>query len=210
MGDHRARDPEDGGDPDGSGSSGSRQQASDDPSNGQSSARLSDHEWNKDQRQESEVQRLDRNWTDLLQELRVTQTGVQLLTGFLLTLPFQSRFEQLSGFQQGVYLMTLGASVFATGFLIAPVALHRTLFRMHARAITVDLAHRWAQIGLGFLGVAIAGVVLLIFDVVLGRTAAIIATAVAALLLLILWVAVPQFQRRATREQNDADQNSTE
>ena len=74
------------------------------------------------------MQRRDRNWADLLRELRVIQTGVQLLTGFLLTLPFQSRFEQLTHFQQVVHLVTLSAAVISTGFLIAPVSLHRFLF----------------------------------------------------------------------------------
>ena len=81
------------------------------------------------------MQRLDRNWADLLQELRVVQTGVQLLTGFLLTLPFQARFEQLSGYERTIYLVTVTLSVAATGFLIAPVSLHRILFRRHAREL---------------------------------------------------------------------------
>jgi hypothetical protein len=151
----------------------------------------SDAQWNRDQRGETPLERLDRNWADLLQELRVIQTGVQLLTGFLLTLPFQSRFEQLSTTQQNIYLATLGASVVATGFLIAPVSLHRLLFRRHARRLTVDVAHRLAQIGLGFLGVAMIGVVLLIFDVVAGPTTGVVAAVVTGLLLIGLWVALP-------------------
>jgi len=105
-----------------------------------------DAAWDREQRNETALERLDRNWVDLLQELRVIQTGVQLLTGFLLILPFQARFEQLTLFQQNVYLLTLAAAVIATGFLIAPVSLHRFLFRQHARRITVDVAHRLAQI----------------------------------------------------------------
>src|SRR5581483_2525621 len=99
-------------------------------------------------RHETEVERLDRNWTELLQELRVVQTGVQLLTGFLLTLPFQNRFSQLSSGKQDIYLVTVVAAVAATCFLIAPVALHRTLFRQHARRVTVAAAHRLAVAGL--------------------------------------------------------------
>ena len=87
-----------------------------------------DDEWNKEHRGETETERLDRNWSDLLQELRVVQTGVQLPTGFLLTLPFQSRFTKLSNFEQNVYLATVVASVAATGNFIAPVSLHRILF----------------------------------------------------------------------------------
>jgi hypothetical protein len=147
--------------------------------------------WNELARNETPTERLDRNWADLLQELRVIQTGVQLLTGFLLTIPFQSRFADLTSFAQVVYLSTLSASVIATGLLIAPVSLHRFLFRRHARRVTVDTAHRLAQIGLGFLGIAIVGVVLLNFDVVAGLAAGIIGAAATAVLLASLWVVLP-------------------
>src|SRR6478735_3484003 len=150
-----------------------------------------DAQWDRDQRDETPLERLDRNWVDLLQELRVIQTGVQLLTGFLLILPFQARFEQLSLFQQNVYLLTLGAAVVATGFLIAPVSLHRFLFRQHARRVTVDVAHRLAQIGLLLLAVAMVGVVLLIFDLVLGLTGGLIAAGSVAAVLIGLWVVLP-------------------
>lgn len=144
-----------------------------------------------DQRHETPLQRLDRNWLDLLQELRVVQTGVQILTGFLVVLPFQSRFEQLTQFQTTTYLVTLCLAVLAMGFLIAPVSLHRLLFRRHARQATVNVAHRLAQIGIVLLGASIVGVVLLIFDLVLGGTAGAIAGGCAALVLLVLWGALP-------------------
>ncbi len=151
----------------------------------------SDEAWNRDQRDETPLERLDRNWVDLLQELRVIQTGVQLLTGFLLILPFQSRFEQLNQFQQNLYLTTLAAAVVATGFLIAPVSLHRFLFRRHARRVTVDVAHRLAQIGMFLLALAIVGVVLLIFDLVLGPTGGLVAAGSVAVVLFGLWVVLP-------------------
>ena len=150
-----------------------------------------DAAWDREQRDETPLERLDRNWVDLLQELRVIQTGVQLLTGFLLILPFQARFEQLSLFQQNVYLLTLSAAVVATGFLIAPVSLHRFLFRQHARRITVDVAHRLAQIGLLLLAVAMVGVVLLIFDLVLGLIGGLVAAGSVAVVLIGLWVVLP-------------------
>ena len=152
---------------------------------------LSDTAWNRERRDETPLERLDRNWADLLQELRVAQTGVQLLTGFLLTIPFQTRFEELTTGQQNIYLATLGASVVATGLLIAPVSLHRILFRRHARRTTVEIAHRFAQAGVAMLAVAIVGVVLLTFDVVAGATAGWIAAAIAAVLLTGLWAALP-------------------
>lgn len=88
----------------------------------------SDQQWDADQRGETFEERLDRNWSELLQELRVVQTGVQFLTGFLLTLPFQQRFASLTGGQRVGYLRAVGLSIGSTATLIAPVALHRMLF----------------------------------------------------------------------------------
>ena len=150
-----------------------------------------DDGWNLQARGETPMQRLDRNWADLLQELRVVQTGVQLLTGFLLTLPFQARFQELTPAQQSVYLATVAVSVAATGFLIAPVAVHRILFRRHARQVLVQVSHRLAVVGLFLLGTAIIGVVLLIFDVVAGRTLGLVAAAAAMMVLISLWAVLP-------------------
>jgi hypothetical protein len=100
-----------------------------------------------EERGETPLERLDRNWSDLLQELRVVQTGVQLLTGFLLTLPFQSRFAELHTFQQNVYLTTVACAVAATGFLIVPVLVHRVLptprSRDDSRRRTLVRRHRY-------------------------------------------------------------------
>src|SRR5215217_8125607 len=84
-------------------------------------------------RGETETERLDRNWNEMLQELRVTQTGTQILTGFLLTLAFQPRFQELDQFQVGVYLVLVGLAVLATCLGLAPVTLHRALFRQQAK-----------------------------------------------------------------------------
>jgi uncharacterized protein DUF6328 len=150
-----------------------------------------DQDWDADQRGETSTERLDRNWTDLLQELRVVQTGVQLLTGFLLTLPFQARFAQLHRFQENVYLVTVSFAVAATGFLIAPVAIHRVLFRRHARQLMVTAAHYLAIIGTALLGSAVVGVVLLLFDVLRGRTVGVAAAVITAAIIGALWVLVP-------------------
>ncbi len=155
-----------------------------------------DAEWNREARDETPTERLDRNWGDLLQELRVVQTGVQLLTGFLLTLPFQARFATLNSFQQNIYLVTVVLAVCSTAFLIAPVSLHRLLFRRHARATMVEVAHRLALTGLTLLGASLIGVVLLIFDVVRGRTAGFVAAGLIGLLVVALWVALPLALRR--------------
>jgi hypothetical protein len=155
-----------------------------------------DDAWDADARHETPTERLDRNWGDLLQELRVVQTGVQLLTGFLLTLPFQNRFSQLSTGKQDIYLFTVLAAVAAACFLIAPVALHRMLFRRHARRITVQVAHLLAIAGLVLFAAATVGVVLLIFAVVRGTPAGITAALGVLVLLVLLWLALPLYLRR--------------
>ena len=129
----------------------------------------SDQRWDSRERGETEVQRLDRNWNSLLQELRVVQTGVQLLTGFLLTLPFQQRFGVLGPPMRMVYLATVVCAVCATVLLIAPVAMHRMLFRRHRLQVLVSAAHRCAFAGLSLLGLAVVGLTTIIFAAVAGR-----------------------------------------
>lgn len=150
-----------------------------------------DQRWDRSQRGETEIERLDRNWNSLLQELRVVQTGVQLLTVFLLTLPFQQRFDVLSGSMRIVYLATVGCSVGATVLLIAPVAIHRLLFRRHRLQALVSAAHRCAYAGLALLGAALTGVTVIIFVAVAGATVGFIAGAFALVLFAIFWWALP-------------------
>jgi len=158
-----------------------------------------DDAWDAEERHETPTERLDRNWTELLQELRVVQTGVQLLTGFLLTLPFQQKFSQLSSGKQDIYLVTMVAAVAATCFLIAPVALHRTLFRQHARRVTVEVAHRLAVAGLVLFAAATVGVVLLIFQVVRSVPSGIIAAVGVLVVVIVLWLALPLYLRQSQR-----------
>lgn len=142
-------------------------------------------------------EKLTRNISELLQELRVVQTGVQILTGFLLTVPFSTRFDDLTDFQVATYLCVLCGSVLTTGFVIAPVAFHRVVFRHHERRWLVEAANRCARIGLALLALTSSGVLLLVFDVALGRTPAIAAFATAASFFAVLWVAVPLLRERA-------------
>jgi O-antigen/teichoic acid export membrane protein len=151
--------------------------------------------WDRD-RDETEAQRLDRNWSSLLQELLVAQTGVQLLTGFLLTLPFQQRFSQLDGVMRTVYLVTFGCSVGATVLLVAPASMHRLLFRRHRLKTLVSAAHTYAMAGLLLLGVALGGVAVVIFDAVLGATEAWIAGGLTLLAVAAFWYAMPLVGRR--------------
>lgn len=144
-----------------------------------------------DDRDETEAQRLDRNWSALLQELRVAQTGVQLLTGFLLILPFQARFAGLDNIMRVVYLVTVACSIGATVLLVAPVSMHRVLFRKHRLKTLVAISHRYAVIGILLLGAAMAGVTVIIFDSVAGRTGAWIAGGATLLALAAFWYAMP-------------------
>ncbi|GAB2484360.1 DUF6328 family protein [Jatrophihabitans fulvus] len=158
-----------------------------------------------DGRNETPLERLDRHWAELLQELRVVQTGVQLLTGFLLTLPFQQRFTRLDDLERGTYLVTTAAAILATVMLQAPVIVHRSLFRRHRRAQTVLLAHRLTLLGIGLLGVAVIGVSTLIASVVLGTAAGLSVGAIVAAAVLGFWVFLPLRARTdVVRSESDA------
>ena len=143
------------------------------------------------ERNETATERYDRNWDELLQELRVTQTGVQILAGFLLTIPFQQRFTELTHGQRTAYLIALAMAVLATTLLVAPVSAHRLLFRKRAKRELVRLAHLSARAGLVALAATIVTAAWLIFDVVVGDMAALAAAGVALLLFLVNWLLVP-------------------
>lgn len=149
-----------------------------------------DNRWD-DNRDETEAQRLDRNWASLLQELRVAQTGVQLLTGFLLILPFSDRFSGLDAAMRTVYLITVACSIGATILLIAPVSMHRVLFRRHRLDTLVSTAHIHAMVGTLLLGIAVSGVATIIFDSVADRLLGWIAGGCSLLALVGFWYAMP-------------------
>jgi len=148
------------------------------------------------ERNETPTEQLDRNWGELLQELRVVQTGVQLLTGVLLTVPFQQRFRVASPEQHAIYLATVSAALVATILFQAPVSLHRILFRLHERRETVDLAHSMAMVGIVFLALALDGAAVLVFDITAGAIAGGIAGGVCGLALVVLWAVIPLARRR--------------
>ena len=154
-----------------------------------------DQQWDARERGETEIERLDRNWNSLLQELRVVQTGVQLLTGFLLTLPFQQRFEVLGPLMRDVYLATVSCAVGATVLLIAPVGMHRLLFRRHRLQVLVSAAHRCAYAGLALLGMALIGMTVVIFVAVAGDTAGVIAGLCVLPLFTFFWWLLPLMLR---------------
>ncbi len=161
-----------------------------------------------DGRNETVSQRMDRNWNELLQELRVMQTGVQILTGFLLTVPFQQRFTELDAYQRDVYLVLVVLAVAATGFIVAPVSLHRFLFRQHLKRELVESADKLSQAGLTMLALVLAGSALLLFDIVVGRTAGVLAGAVVLVGLGLVWLVIPaRLSRRAPHESTEPDRH---
>ena len=137
-------------------------------------------------RDESEEERLDRNLMELLQELRVALPGIQVLFAFLLVVPFQQGWEQVTEFEKTVYYATLLSTAAASICLIAPTARHRIRFHELDKKWIVDTANRLAIVGLGLLGLAISGVILLISHVVYGDATTAIATA--AVFASIIWV----------------------
>ena len=155
-----------------------------------------DEDWDKTARSETETQRLDRNWLSLLQELRVVQTGVQLLTGFLLTLPFQPRFDGLSTTMRVIFLATVSGSVAATVLLEAPVAMHRLLFRRRRTQFLVSAADRLAYSGLLLMGLSLTGVAVIIFSAVAGAVTGAIAGTTAFVAQFAFWVLLPLWARR--------------
>jgi hypothetical protein len=151
-------------------------------------------------RDETVEERADRNYDELLQELRVSQTGVQILFAFLLTIPFQQRFTQAVGTDlRWVYLATLVAATAATAFLIAPVSLHRVLFHQGRKPYVVKAADRFAKLGLVCLALSMLGAVFLVVSVVAARDTASWFVAGLGLLFLLTWLIQPLRLRRRER-----------
>ncbi|TQL69842.1 hypothetical protein FB381_3761 [Nocardioides albertanoniae] len=141
-------------------------------------------------------QRITRNWNELLQELRVLQTGVQILTGFLLTVPFSPRFPDLDDRQKTIYLIVLVGSVITTCLIIAPVSFHRMLFRRRQRPWLVKASHACARAGLACFALVSALVVLLVFDVVVSFGVGVVVAVVVLVLFISLWVGLPLVSER--------------
>ena len=150
-------------------------------------------------RDETEEERLDRNLTELLNELRVALPGVQVLFAFLLGVPFTQRFSQLASYQEDIYFGTLVCAAAATAFLIAPSAHHRIEFRLQDKRHIVFLANKLAIVGLAFLALAMTGVVLLVTDFIFGAAATWIATAVTAAMFALLWYVTPLRRRQKVK-----------
>ncbi|SIT71890.1 DUF6328 family protein [Microbacterium sp. RU33B] len=148
-----------------------------------------------DGRRETEDERADRNWLEVLQELRVLQTGTQILTGFLLALAFQPAFADLSEGQRAFYLVLVVLSALSAIIALAPVALHRALFRGRAKPIVVSYGHAALVTALVAVAALLTGVVGFVFDVVVGAGTTWVAVAALGGVLVVLWVVVPAFVR---------------
>jgi hypothetical protein len=146
-------------------------------------------------REETEEERLDRNLSELLQELRVALPGVQVLFAFLLAVPFQQGFEKITSFQKDVYFGTLICTAIAAVMLISPSAYHRVTFRYQQKRRLIFYANRFSIVGLVFLALAMTGAIMLITNVLFGATATIVVSALAALSFGFFWFALP-LQRR--------------
>lgn len=142
-------------------------------------------------RNETREERMDRNWGELLQELRVLQTGVQILAGLLLTLPFQERFTTLDDYQVRLYLTNVVVASLTTACILVPVSIHRRLFRKRLKEKLVTSANLLTKFALAGIGLLSAGTAALVFDVVAGRTAGLSAGGALLALLLVLMVYVP-------------------
>lgn len=158
-------------------------------------------EWDIEQRGETGLQRLDRNFTELMQELRVAQTGVQILFAFLLTLAFTNRFAELTSTQRAVYLVALVAAALAAALIIAPVYWHRLLFRRQRKAELVTASNRLALGGLACVLVSIGTAILLVADVAVGGRTAVLVTAMIIAFYLMFWYVLPLAIRRRDRRQ---------
>jgi hypothetical protein len=156
--------------------------------------------WNQRERDETELQRLDRNYIELLQELRVTLVGPQILFAFLLTLTFTQRFGETTTFQRALYFVTLLLSAVAASLLIAPVSVHRLLFRQHAKRSLVEVSNRLAIGGLLSLCLAIVGVLWFVADVLYGAWPGVATALVSAAWFGFFWYLIPVRLARPGRE----------
>jgi Family of unknown function (DUF6328) len=155
-------------------------------------------------REESEGERLDRNLSELLQELRVALPGVQVLFAFLLAVPFQQNFTEISSFEKKVYFATLLCTAISAALLISPSAYHRLTFHLQQKRELVSISNRLAIAGLAFLALAMTGAIMLITDVLFGGVATVVFSLAAATMFAVLWGLLPlrrrlSLVRRASR-----------
>jgi O-antigen/teichoic acid export membrane protein len=155
-------------------------------------------------RHETRAERWDRNWSDIEQELRIIQTGTQILAGFLLTLPFQQRFGMLDHAERSVYLVLVVLAAAVTILALGAVATHRLLFRQRQKHDLIRVGNVIVIVCLVTSGVLFAGTVLFVFDVVLGRGAGVVTGVIVFVATGIIWTAIPLLVRRTVRDDQES------
>jgi Family of unknown function (DUF6328) len=153
-----------------------------------------------DRPDETASERYDRNWTEILQEFRVTQTGTQIISGFLLTLAFQQRFSSLAQYQIVTYVILVMLAATTTVIGLAPVSLHRVLFRRHEKRQIVTIGNALLVIDLVFVSLLTGGVALFILSVAANLLLGLLCGGGIFLLLIALLVVLPQFAKRGQRD----------
>lgn len=156
-------------------------------------------------RDETELERSDRNWADVLQELRVLQAGTQILTAFLLAIAFQPRFVELDEFQLVLYLTLVSVSITTTVLSLLPVSAHRILFRHLVKDTTVKIGHRMIRAVLVGVSLSMVGTAMLVFDFVVSREAGILAAAAVGTIVLLLGLVVPLVVRTTMSRRESRD-----
>lgn len=149
-----------------------------------------------DGRDETANERADRNWDELMQELRVMQTGTQVLSGFLLAVAFQPRFTEMDAVQLTLYMILVGLAALATILALAPVGMHRSLFGQRRKPELVRFGSALVKADLVVIGLLSIGVTALIVDFALVRPLAIAVLIVGAVVVLGLWLVLPMAVRR--------------
>lgn len=142
-------------------------------------------------RDETPGERIDRHWNEMLQELRVTLTGVQLLFAFLLTVPFQQRFEELNDFSRILYVVVICLAATSTAVTLAPVITHRFLYTKHKKDVLLTLSDGLTKASFVLIGLTLAGALLLVIDMVLTHSSAAIIVGGITLVVIVLWAVVP-------------------
>nr|WP_314843243.1 DUF6328 family protein [uncultured Microbacterium sp.] len=155
-----------------------------------------------DGRDETVNERADRNWVELLQELRVMQTGTQILTGFLLAVAFQPRFTEMDEFQRDLYVALVALAALATILALAPVGIHRAVFGRRRKPELVRVAARIVKIDLWVIAALTIGVTTLIIDFTVDRTAGLIALVSSFVAVGVLWLVIPRLIRRAAQDRS--------
>lgn len=163
-------------------------------------AQLTDDGDPEEYRDETPGERLDRKWNDILQELRVVMTGTQLITGFLLAVAFQPKFDELEPSEVTLYLVLVVLATTATMLGLAPVILHRELSGQRQKERVVRIANGLLLMLLVVVSLVAAGVAMLIFDVTVNRQAGLLAGGVALVLLLVFWIVVPRIGKREPKQ----------